>query len=169
MGTDLCFVVGSSARGGSVGLQDWEEVEAVGGWSILKPIRGDPLPYWIYPRELEEAGMQVAKAGGVALAVFVENSDVAYAVACTDAGVVARLLFGVEAARDYTEGREALDLLSDEFSTQPEAFEAWSRLAGTPVSAERIREMLGQNWLFKEEAIFKLIKELRIPVSLERL
>src|SRR5438105_7790167 len=168
MGTDLCFVVGSPT-GGVVGLQDWEEVETVGGWSIFKPVRGDPLPYWVYPRALEEAGIQVAKAGGVALAVFVEDSDVAYAAACTDAGVVARLLFGAGAASDYKEGREALDLLNDEFSSQPEAFEAWSRLAGTPVSADRIREMPGQSWLFKEEPIFELIKELGIPVSLERL
>jgi hypothetical protein len=164
VGTTVCFVAarGQQAKKPPTG---WNELATVTGWSIY-----GPQERWINPRVLEEAALRLAEAhGDLALAAFVEDSDVGYLAAATEDGVVARLLLGAEGAADYAEGAEALALIEGDSRSQPDAFEFWSELAGSRISKDQVRGLLENDWIYKEDAIEEVFGRLGIELPWDRL
>src|SRR5438105_12578198 len=109
MGLSKCFIAARSV-GGLV--SDLKETATQGEWSIFEPTSG-----WVRPRELEELCIRAASnVEDIALAVLIEDSDIAYLAAGTPEGIVARLLY----ALPLTITRMVSKLLNSSATTTPE-------------------------------------------------
>jgi hypothetical protein len=95
---------------------------------------------------------------------MVEDSDFAYLVAATTDGVAARLLFDADAAADYTEGTEALELVSNQSGHGPTLFEMWSHLSGRTVAATTVEDLLARDWTYSEDAVQALFDALGVEI-----
>jgi hypothetical protein len=65
-----------------------------------------------------------------AVGVLVEDSDYAYIVFAANGGRPGRVLIGPESARDYKQGRTALERLNDQRDRPSSLFVDWARTLG---------------------------------------
>jgi hypothetical protein len=164
VGTSVCFV----AVKGQVSAT--EDARVVGtsdvGWTILRPVQN-----WLRPEPLEQLAVRLAsRSESVAIAAFVEDSDIAYVAAVASGGVVARLCFGSdEGFVGYAEGVEAARLVGGDLRSGADGFEMWSQFAGSRVEAATVRELMEREWTFAEDPIDELFNGIGIPLPWQQL
>jgi hypothetical protein len=124
-----------------------------------------PSDRYAYSSTIRDLTLQAAKAvKGVALAGFVEDSDFAFLLAATSEGAQIWLFIDPEAAEDYAEGAEALQLSSSQTGDEPERFATWSQLTPKPVDSDSLRQLLAQESAFSEETMMAVFESLGIHV-----
>ncbi len=124
-----------------------------------------PADRYAYPSTIRDLTFEAAKSvAGVALAGFVEDSDFAFVLAATSEGAQVWLLIDPEAAEDYAEAAEALQLSSPQTGDEPDRFAMWSQLTPKPVDSDSLRELLAQDSVFSEDPMMAVFESLGIQV-----
>jgi hypothetical protein len=137
-----------------------DRIEGGDEWFLFRPSDRDAYPSTI--RDLTHRAAKAVK--GVALAGFVEDSDFAFLLAATSEGAQVWLLIDPEAAEDYREAAEALQLSSPQTGDEPERFAVWSKLTPKPVDSDSLRQLLAQETVFSEEPMMAIFESLGIHV-----
>jgi hypothetical protein len=124
----------------------------------LKPTGEGAAPGWQFadvddPNRLAELVAKASEAGGAAVGAAVFDSDFAYVVAARDGVQAAEVAVNQETAREYE-----VDLSSD-----PEAFARWTEVAPRTLSADEVRAVLRQDWVFAEQGVQELLEQAGLP------
>jgi hypothetical protein len=157
VGTSVCFVAVKGDLSGTELARVVSKTDT--GWTICRPLRD-----WLYPGALEELALMLSsQSGSVAVAAFVEDSDIAYVAAVTSDGMVTRLCFGPDWGFEaYAEGVEAGRLVGGDLRSGAAGFEMWSQLAGSRIQAATVRELMEREWTYAEDSIDELFKGLGV-------
>jgi hypothetical protein len=124
----------------------------------LKPTGEGAAAGWRFanvddPNRLAELVARASEDGGAAVGAAVFDSDFAYVVAARDGVQAAEVAVNQETAREYE-----VDLASD-----PEAFAAWTELAPQRLTADEVRTVLREQWVFAEEGVQELLEQAGLP------
>ena len=85
-------------------------------------------------------------------------------LAATSEGAQVWLLIDPEAAEDYAEAAEALQLSSPQIGDEPDRFATWSQKTPQPVDSDWLRQLLAQESVFSEEPMMAVFEGLGIQV-----
>jgi hypothetical protein len=124
----------------------------------LRPRGEGAAPGWHFADadeldRLAELTVEASADGGVAVGVAVFDSDFAWIVAARDGAQDAELVIDEESAQAY-----GFDVRSD-----PDGFARWSETAPQPLSADEVRAVLGEEWVFAEEGVQELLERAGLP------
>ena len=137
-----------------------DRIDGGDDWSLFRPV-----DRFAYPSTIRDLTLEAATSvDGVALAGFVADSDYGYLLAATSEGALVWLLIDPDAAEEFAEGSEALQLSSPQTGDEPERFALWSQVTPRPVDADALREVLEQDSLFSEEPMMAIFERLDIQV-----
>jgi hypothetical protein len=124
-----------------------------------------PVDRFAYPSTIRDLTLEAATSvDGVALAGFVADSDYAYLLAATSEGALVWLLIDPDAAEEFAEGSEALQLSSPRTGDEPERFALWSRWTRGQSTPMHFDKVLEQDSLFSEEPMMAIFERLDIQV-----
>jgi hypothetical protein len=124
----------------------------------LKPTGEGAAAGWHFadvddPNRLAELVARASEGGGAAVGAAVFDSDFAYVVAARDGAQAAEVAVNQETAREYE-----VDLASD-----PGAFAGWTELAPQRLTADEVRAVLRERWVFAEEGVQELLEQAGLP------
>ena len=137
---------GTPRRLRSLGLEPAGE-GAAAGWVFAGGSGGE------IPGDFDERVARASQEGGAAVGAWVFDSDFAVVVAARDGAPAAQVVVRPELAAEYE-----VDAESD-----PDAFARWTDVAPRQLSADEVRAVLREDWVFAEEGVAELLERAGLP------